>query len=302
VEKRPGLPDKAATDNFLLRVTKPTSANTGPRIAEASLTNYAGSFSNAAAGSKISGLAITGQINALNPNVTYSDCLVKMGANPNPGTTYLGIKANNASLATGLRFEHCEIRPSVNSVDHYGIQGRGFTLYRCEITGVVDGVVAHGTSTFMGAVSLQGNFIHDLRHFKNDPRQTTEPEGDSHDDGGQIEGKLDIEIIGNTIWGGYTSAILVTQNVGTYERVAIEDNWLDQENPIGGSVVNISEKGLGPINNLSLIRNKFGRTGTGFRIIMPSTTRLAATSNIPTSGPDANVYEDNGAFVSITNG
>lgn len=299
VEKRPGAPNKIPPDAFQLRITKPSAANTGPRIPEINLVNYAGSFSNAPAGGPpISGLAITGQINATNPNVTFQDCLVKMGANSNPGTTYLGIKANNASQPTGLRFEFCEIRPSVQSVDHYGIQGRGFVLYRCEISGVVDGGVLHGSGT-NGTASVQGCFIHGLAHYDVDPRQSGTP---SHDDGLQIEGLLDVEVIGNTILGGYTSAILVTQNVGTFARVSIEDNWLDQEHPAGGAVVNVSEKSLGPINNFTLARNKFGRTGTGYRIIMPSTTRLASTSYVPLTGPDANVYENDGTPVTITNG
>lgn len=301
-EKRPGAPNRIAPDSFTLRITKPTSANTGPRIAESSLANYAGSFTNATSAKPITGLAITGQIDANANNIKFSDSLILMGANPDPGTTYLGIKATNAAMPSGMTFEFCEIRPSVQTVDHYGIQGRGFTLYRCEITGVVDGAVVHGTTTTQGAVSIQGCFIHGLAHYEVDPRQSGTP---SHDDGIQVEGALDFEAIGNTILGGYTSAILITQNVAhpdNYIRVTIEDNWLDQENPVGGAVVNISEKDRGPINNLTIAGNRFGRTGSGFRMIMPSTTRLAATTIIPTSGPRANVYEDNGAVVAITNG
>lgn len=301
-ESRPGLDYRVPPDTFTLGVTKPTSANTGPRIPEIQLKNYAGSFTNVPDDKPVSGLAITGQISMLQSDVTYRDNLILMGAAPSPGTTYTAIAANNSALPNNILVEFCEIRPSVKTVDHYGVQGRGFTLYRCEITGVVDGVVAHGTTSLQGVVSIQGSFIHGLAHYEVDPRQSGTP---SHDDGIQVEGALDIEIIGNTIWGGYTSAILVTQNVlnpNNYVKVLITDNWLDQENPIGGAVVNVSEKSRGPINNFTLARNKFGRTGSGFRVIMPSTTRLASTSYVPLTGVDANVYEDTGLPITITNG
>lgn len=288
-------------------VVRPSAANTGPITAEAELANYAGSFTNMKPGDVITGLAITGGVTFTQSNVTLRDSLIlnqrRAGYAPSVAgetpTVMLAVNALQAGV-TGCVVEDVAIRvPEADrTFDTYGIQGRNITVRRTEIAGVVDGIVAHGTTAVRGYVDVEGCFIHDLEHYASDPRQVD----GSHNDGIQAQGALSrLRIVGNTILGGYTSAILITQDVAHpdgYDEVTVTDNWLDMEHPDGGSVVNVADKGVGPVEGYTLARNKFGRSSpTRPRILTSDLTKAAATTYMPTSGANANVFWDNGQVV-----
>lgn len=296
---RNGRPD--LVEQWVPGLVKPTEANTGPAN-EGSLANYAGSFTNAKPGDVIKDLIVRDGIVLNQSNVTVRNCLVlnsrRSTYTPSvPGqtpTVMLGISCLTAGV-TGLVVEDTAIRvpPAERTFDTYGVQGRNVTLRRCEIAGVVDGVVAHGSTTVRGYYTMEGCYIHDLPHYSYDPRQTD----GSHNDGNQLEGALTVvRIVGNTILGGYTSAILITQNVAhpdDYDRITITDNWLDLEG-FGGSVVNLTEKGRGVVSNYTLARNKFGRVAWNQGrplILTDALTKAAGTTYMPTTGPNANVFE-----------
>lgn len=264
--------DLSHVDLFTLYVTEPTAANTGFRIPEANLTNYAGSLTNVKAGETVSGLAITGNVEPYNSGGTYRDCLILMGASPfATGIEYPAIRGLRAGVTDNL-FEFCTVAPSVQTVDIYGPQGGGFTLRRCDVSGVVDGLHINGLSSGeVKFVRAEGCYIHDLVSYTVDPRQGG---GHSHNDGIQAAGYLDLEVVGSAIHGGFTSAILLQQGLGTYTKALIDRNWLYGD-PTGGACLNITENGRGPINNLSVTGNRFGGKTTS---LVPTTTYNAATT------------------------
>lgn len=292
-------------------LVKPGSApgTVGPKTAEINMANYSGSFSNVSDGQVIENLIISHNVSMTSSNATLRNCKI-LNKKPSDyvasvaGQTpkvILAVKCLTAGVSNIL-IEDCIIDVPVaeRTFDHYGVQGRGFTLRRTEITGVVDGVVAHGNTSVQGDVVIEGCYIHGLQRYEYDPRQTD----GSHNDGIQVEGALGIKIVGNTILGGYTSAILVTQNVAhpdDYKFVTITDNWLDLE-AYGGSVVNVAEKDRGAIDNYTLARNKIGRIAYDLGrplILTASLTKSASTTYMPTTGPDANVFEDDGTSVPL---
>jgi hypothetical protein len=288
---------------------KPSTQNTGPVTPEVNLKNYAGSFTNAQPGDTIQGLIVERGIVLNQTGVKVRDTLILNTPPPgyvptqpgDPLKVLLGIHALTAGVSD-LVVEDVAIRTPVGSrnYDQYGVQGRNIVLRRTEITGVVDAVVAHGTTTQQGTLDAEGCYLHGLTRFLDDPRQTD----GSHSDGIQAEGALSrLRVVGNTILGGYTSAILITQNVAhpdDYGEVTVTDNWLDMEVD-GGAVVNLAEKGRGAVANYTLARNRFGRRylATAPRILTDTATKNASTTYMPTTGPDANVYEDNGAPVTL---
>lgn len=283
---------------FVRGVTIAGATNTGPRIPDNALVNYAGSFTNATPGETISGLAITGNFDPNADDVKLVDSVIAMGASPLPaGQTYHGLRANRVGV-TGITLEHVRIAPSTGSVDHYGAQGWAFTLKRCDVSGVVDAVVAHGNSGFRGGiVEVLDSYLHDLAHYPVDPRQSGGP---SHGDCVQAPGGSALRILGSTLEGGFTSAVLVKDDLGYgYPFVTVEDCYLDAGYVGGGSLVNVT----GLVPNLTIRRNRFGRTSPStHRLLISTASRNASTTVIPTSGPDANRYLDDGSVVPITNG
>lgn len=295
------------TAQWVAGLARPTEANTGPVTAEVNLANYAGSFTNMQPGDTITGLAISEGFVFTQSNVTLRDCLIlnqrRPGYTPSVAgqtpTVMLGISCLTAGV-TGCLIEDVAVRvpQAERTFDTYGIQGRNFTVRRTEIAGVVDGIVAHGTTTVQGYATIEGCYVHDLPHYAVDPRQSD----GSHNDAIQAEGALsELRIVGNTLLGGYTSAILITQNVAhpdDYGSVTVTDNWLDMEWPDGGSVVNMDEKGRGAIANYTLARNRFGVSSPSRpRILTDTLTKAAATTYMPTSGPDVNTFWTTGQVV-----
>lgn len=326
-----------APDTFVLGTTEPNASNTGSRIADINLSNYAGSFTNLQPGETVRGLAITGVITMSTgdgPGV-FEDCLIQYGKPPvwPPSTssvnTYRGASAFGAH--NGLTFNFCEFRPTGTptggpgdadtgptpgtylSWDTYGIQGGDITVYRCHLQKGVDGIVGQGF-TGGGArrtVRIHGNFIEDLRWYSNDPGKTD----GSHNDGIVGEGNADFEAVGNavnnrTLASGKASCIFINNNVpGNYAKVYIADNWFYPNEVSLSTAINI---GADPCNSLTVIRNRIYRntnTNSG-KIYVKSGTRALATTDLGLSlgGTGTavvgrcNVYMDNGAPYPISNG
>lgn len=319
-----------APETFVLGTTQPTAANTGPRIADVNLSNYAGSFTNLRPGETVRGLAITGVITMSTgdgPGV-FEDCLIQYGQPPvwppsgSTVNTYRG--ASVFGPHNGVTFNFCEFRPdpAYLSYDTYGIQGGDMTIYRCHLQDGVDGIVGQGYGLVNGVpgprrtVRIYGNYIERLRWYSNDPGKG--PEG-SHSDGIVGEGNADFEAIGNTVdqrysTNGQASCIFVNNNVpGNYTKVLISDNWLypieTTSYATASSSINI---GATPCNNLTIIRNRIKRpaSSTLGRIYVKSGVRSASTTDLGLSGggtgtPVAgrcNVYMDDGSPYPISNG
>lgn len=315
----------AGSDGFVLGVTEPTAANTGPRVAEASLSNYAGSLTNVTTGDTIDRLAITGRIVPNAGGVTFRDTLVLGGmpdgspSSPSVANTWALVDSRSGSVTTPNLYEHCEIRPSYLSHDIYGFRGGNIDAYRCKIWPVIDAFSVHGSGTYpantMKIVRIRGCYA-ERSHFEAvDPRQG--PEG-SHGDTVQPAGALsELTIIGNALWGGNTSCILLQKNGGPYGMVTIEDNWL-YGHPDAGATLHMSEslqggttQGYGP-GELSVKRNRIDRGGNSPRVLIKSNSRFPANFGCTgtdgsnpstwTPGPDANVWMDDGTPATLNAG
>lgn len=165
-----------------------------------------------------------------------------------------------------------------------GIMGSNFTAKRVEITGTVDGIHIHGTSSrtdaTAGNVKLLNSWIHDLPHYANDGGVHSDG---SHNDGIQIVGGKNITIQWNTFNGTfYNAALQITQDRNTVSAVTYTDNWTDG----GGCSVNVAQSGYAAIQGLKLQTNKFGRGSTyGCPMIINAATASIATVT-------GNVWED----------
>lgn len=280
-------------DGFLLGTTQPVgrtvdavNGNAGCRKPDAQLAPYDGSITNnPTPGKPITGLLITGIVDPTASGLWLQDCVIAMGASTAPtGSEYPAWRGYRPAVTDGLA-EFCTVRPSVRTVEHYGPCGAGFTWRRCDITGVVDGFHVNGINGVTMKARLEGSHVHDLPTYAVDPRQGG---GVSHNDGVQAFGLLELDLVGNRVDGGQTSAVLIQQQSGAYRRVLVDSNWLYGKQDAGTSALNASENGRGPINNFTVTNNRFGgKTYSqlpGTTIDAP-TTVIAGNTNLVTGAP-----------------
>ena len=169
-----------------------------------------------------------------------------------------------------------------------GIKGHHFRLYRCHITGTVDGVFIFNTesSGAVGTVVVQQCLIEKAAFWR--PDEQARPEG-THNDGIAINSGSGISIVGNNIeWfndptigdapfseftggdGGLHGleagnnpeqwangdAIFVRRSLGVIDSLVID------QNRVTGGIVNLRISGSsGTITNLTITDNRFGNDG-----------------------------------------
>ncbi|WP_300681140.1 hypothetical protein [Nocardioides sp.] len=229
--------------------------------ASTKLTVHEGDINVTTAGAVISGLDVHGAIKVNAPNVTIKDSIIRFRSG--------GYTAGIQSYSTGLTISDVEIAPTVTSPNYNGVMGSGFTLTRANIHGVVDSVHIYGND-----VVVQDSWLHDNTHFLNDPNWGGKP---SHDDSIQIVKGARITIRGNNYSGAYNSGIQVTQDSGAVSQLTITKNMADG----GGCTINLSEKGGGPLQGVTITNNRFGghQRVANCAIIRPATTTVVATGN-----------------------
>lgn len=164
-----------------------------------------------------------------------------------------------------------------------GIRGSNFAARRVEVTGTVDGLHIHGTSSRTdpnaGNVVLEASWIHDLTYYPGDPSHSD----GSHNDAVQIVGGRNIRIQGNTFSGSiYNAALQVTQDRNTVANLTYTGNWPDG----GACSVNIAHRPYAAIQGLSVTSNKFGRNSK-YRCPMIMNKETAQIANV-----SGNVWED----------
>lgn len=287
-------------DPFVLGKTCPTAALTGPRVALNELTPDSGVITLATPGQIYERRLLDGRIVVKAPNVVVRDCVIRMPAST---TDIRGIFVATSG-ATGVSIEHNRIEvPAANRSFYqgYGIQGSGFTASRNDISGTVDGISMAGVNQRSFAIA-KGNFIHGLVHYDNPP-DTSHADG-SHNDCIQVEGNLtSVSIIGNSLHAGHTSAVLVTQDNGTYDAPPeLTDNCFYIEDASAGSILNVKSS-MTPISGLAILRNRFTRD-------LPAKARMIlypghlAVANITATGTDKNRYDtgDPADVVPVWNG
>lgn len=318
VELRRGRADRYFGSDFALGQEKPTETNTGPRVGETSLANYAGDVTNVAKGEVLDRLNITGRWLANNP-CTLRDSQILGGPAPTYGTTHAHASARLSGTEMPMRFEHVKIAPSHRTVDSYGFEWGGIDAYRCQIIGVIDGASVHGSGTWPNTINKIVRFhacaFADSPFYATDPRQTD----GSHNDFIQAHGSLSLlEVVGCSFgaWGERAAAcILLQQNHGIYHGpIIITDNWF-HGHPTKGAVFNTSESRGQSYTMLQFWRNRISEDSNHASpapVLTKSTSRYPATFGMIgtdgtapgtwTAGPNCNVYMDSGLPVPIKSG
>lgn len=207
-----------------------------------SLKPFEGDLTITTPGTVVEGLDVSGVLRIKADRVTVRRTVVRGG---DRGPSYRGaILMALAGDQRGAVIEDVTVRPSHPVVGMNGIQVSSATVRRVDVAGSTDGIVAYGDD-----VTIQGSWVHDLRHYSYDPVQRD----GSHDDALQIEGGARTDVIGNSLSGGRNSAIQVTQNYARVNGLVIDQNYLG-----GGYItLNTSEKAKGAYRGFRATDNHF---------------------------------------------
>jgi len=175
-------------ENFVLGETKPTASNVG-YVAGTTFTIVNGNQTYSTDNQVIENRRFTGKVSVTGKNITFRNCWFN-AASTNSNT----VQVTNTN-AQNIMFDRCTFRPSSFSSTINCVFGHDFTLYRCDVSGGVDGVDVYRSSTG-GAlnVSILGTWIHDLGYWSPD---SSHADNQSHNDLIQIHyGGTDLHIMG----------------------------------------------------------------------------------------------------------
>ncbi len=244
---------------------KPSASNTGVPDGMA-LKAHSGDITVTKDGTVIDGLDVKGTIYIKANNVTIKRSVIRGG----PASS-----KNQALIASWWGFTNTKIEDSTLRADnpsYYldGISGGKISANRLDISRVVDSVKVIG-----GNVSVTNSWLHDNSYFSPDP---TQRDNQSHNDGVQVTGGMNITISGNTIEGARNAAVMVGQGKAV-GNVKIANNWLGG----GACAVNVTQAGVGtPIVGMSLSSNRFGPGiyGTSCPMRLPSASPIALSGNV----------------------
>jgi hypothetical protein len=310
----------ARREALVVGTYKPDATNTGLLGDPARpLTVVNGDYTASTAGAAIKDLEIRGRLIVTAANVTVDNCWVRGPATWPDADSGL-VLCSNPSLNLVLR--DCLLQPQTPDERIDGIRYNGYTAIRCRILQVVDGLAMFSTSA--GAVNAYayGCWIGPLTKFYPDAVHTD----GTHNDGVQLQGGSTAVIRGcridgtidqttgntgglNTNPGGaakspvcrqINAVIQLNANTGPLAGVTIEDNWL-----YGGILgINGLDSDFSTASNLTglvIRRNRFGRDQYNNTYATLGRIGIKAGPSItcPTSGADANVYEDDGTPVEL---
>lgn len=308
-----------APETFILGTTEPTEANTGPRLAPT--TTYGspgnpytltistpGTYSRIRVYGKIVVSAETG--------VTLEDCSVLMTGTPTSAAPMYGINFSHADARDNyVNFCSVNVNSAAEKENEWfstAIRGRGFTAFRSRFHDTTDGSNPVGSAS---ATETRWCRFHGCLFSGFDERDSTAL-GRTHNDAIQVLGRINVEVLGCTLYGGTTSCVILNREVGTdYGEVHITDNWL-YGHPADGVTINVTslDGGTVVIPNLEVLRNRVDRNGFSNGQI-----RCSAPNRVPSSfgatsgtsngtvtdwayGPNKNYYMDNGAEVRVVAG
>jgi len=244
---------------------KPGAGNTGVPSGT-KLTVHNGDLVINKAGATYDSLDIRGFVSIQAPDVTIKRSIIRGGV----ATTSRGvINSTNAKVRNFLLVDS-EIRPAHPSITLDGINGANFTLRRVEVAGGVDTVHIHGDNS-----RIEASWLHDTNYFS---LGANGDGGPTHNDGVQVLGGNNTQIVGNLIEGANNAAIMVSQSSGATTKLAIKGNWLND----GGCTVNIVPKNLATIGPITLTDNVFGGTTrvNNCPVARTASTNLVASNNI----------------------
>jgi len=249
----------SARDNYAYGTYRPDASTTGILSDRSALTVVNGNYMTVTANEVIENKWIKGAVTVKHLGVVIRNCLITGDTAGPSSPSYSAIKAYDPG--TSVDVYDCTIESAVNSVyAGNGAMGRDIRLYRCDISNFVDGV-----GLFRNNGGVYGCWIHDLPYYSWSPSHSD----GSHNDGIQIHGGSDYEVIGNSVEMGYesTTGLIVTQDDGITSDVLINRNWFISTWPTkataAGVGVNISASGSGgvPYVGITLTDNQFSPFG-----------------------------------------
>lgn len=221
-------------------------------------------------GTVLDGLDIYGDIKVRAKNVTIKNSRLHGGkAVPKANT---GIIDANSAAVVNLVVQDNTLIPDSPSYYRDGIVGHDYTAKRNHIQGTNDGlgIFNRPGGPVAANVTAEGNYIHGLTFFSNDPAHSD----GTHNDGIQVQGGENIRIAGNNVVAtskpGAGSApnprgthagtgIMLQQNVAKLANVVVDKNWVDD----GQTSINVDN---GKYSNITvtLSGNKLGRNQFDF--------------------------------------
>jgi hypothetical protein len=238
--------------------------------------------------------------------VQYENCRFQGGLN----STAQGLVLAQGTHGRGHRFTDCTFDPQSPNFNKDGIRGYGFTLLRCDISGVVDGVSVFCTQapTADVGVTVQQTWIHDQAYWPNPP-DTNHSDG-SHCDGIQWQGSPGLVVRGCLISGildpAYqpgqfgtkhtNSCIMIKPDAGPISNATIVDNWFYGANISVNSNDDAPDRfitNFGTFTGNRFDHDQRAQGGGGndtWTFLRPVGAAGTFTSN---------VYEDNGAAIRI---
>ncbi|MEC5180196.1 hypothetical protein [Arthrobacter sp. CG_A4] len=254
-------------------------------------------------GTVLDGLEIYGDIKVRAKNVTIKNSRLH-GGKGIPGSNTGVVDANSAAVAN-LVVQDTTIIPDSPSYYRDGIVGHDYTAKRNHIQGTNDGLGIFnrpgGPAT--ANVTAEGNYIHSLTYWSNDPAHSN----GTHNDGIQVQGGENIRIAGNTVVANSNPGpgsgpnprgnhagigIMLQQNVAKLANVVVEKNWVDD----GQTSINIDNGKYANIT-VTVAGNSLGRNqfdfGNGSKYPVRIISRAAST----TPGLETNRWADNLALL-----
>lgn len=295
-------------DGFVLGVTEPTAANTGPSRPEL-LIRQDGSITTSFNGQVIENLDLYGEVIVRHEDVVVRNSIVRGPATPSANG---GCINATAAAVKRLLVDRVLIAPQTPSYFLNGIQGHDFTARRVHIRDVVDyfGLFnTHATrvnNTYPLNVRVEGVYGERMAYFSPDPNQPGDNQ--THNDGLQIQGGQGVVLVGSRIVARYGPAgtaqppvtgptpsannpslacVLLNNNVGTTGLHQITDNWFE------GAFRPFNLGGAAGVNVGTVHRNRFDGL-SGERVSPPSTItrRSDQTLDAGVGTPNQNVFFD----------
>lgn len=207
-------------DDLEIGVDEPTASNTGtfPGVA---LETVNGNVTLSTPNFTYKNKDVAGWINITAANVTVENCRIRgtSGTAPADGTPLVKCTGNGV---VGAVIKDCEIAPDW---PHWnwdaGVSGHDFTLLRCNIHHVTDGVnVFHSGlgNVYDSNVVIQQNYIHDLAYWTAATTNVVHPsDTQTHNDCIQHMGGRGTQILGNALWAYHSHQYAHWKTVGASE-------------------------------------------------------------------------------------
>ena len=244
------------------------------------LTVWDGDLTITTPGTVIDALDIHGYV-----RVKATDVIIKRSViRGRPGLNSYMSLVQAGDGASRLTIEDSELVATVPSPYVDGIVGKGFTLRRVNVHGVVDSVKITGDD-----VLVENSWLHGNLYFLNDPNYGGKP---THDDNVQIQQGNNITVRGTVMSDTHNAAMMITQDFGSVSNVTWSENRADG----GACTINVAEKSYGPVHGLTISRTTFG-----FATRVPRCSILLPATTAPLANITGNVYTD-GSPVTVSRG